>query len=206
MKDAFSDDHDGNILDVKSEDVFLAIQTTILVLIIALQIFYYNRVPAPTGELTPIWSLELLPTVKFNRYFVYFILGLTLTIIGYFFLVVAAGGELHRRQKDGKYLNWVDYVYFLSIIKLISTLVKYVPQIMLNQQRQSTSGFNIWTVVFDFLGGIFSFLQVLVDSIALCSEKYWKLHFVKVLSKLLNSCLDHILNSKFNYFFHTQLV
>ena len=162
--------------------------------------------PAPTGELTPIWSLELLPTVKFNRYFVYFILGLTLTIFGYFFLVVTAGGELHRRQEGGKYLNWVDYVYFLSIIKLISTLVKYVPQIMLNQQRQSTSGFNIWTVVFDFLGGIFSFLQVLVDSIALCSDKYWKLHFVKVLSKLFNSYLDHILNSKFNYFFHTQLV
>ena len=39
------------------------------------------------------------------------------------------------------------FLYFLSMIKIAVTLAKYVPQVLLNQERRSTSGFSIAQVL-----------------------------------------------------------
>ena len=179
IQNAYADDHDGADVDIKSEDVFLALQTTVLVLSLAVQIIYYNVAPRRSGSST--FSFRLLPTVKFNPYFFYVIMGTLSFILGYFWLVLISGGEFHRRKSGSTYLNWTDFIYTLSYVKLFSTLTKYVPQILLNRKRRSTSGFNIWTVVFDCLGGVFSFLQVTVDSISLRSFEPIRIHNVKLL-------------------------
>lgn len=62
-------------------------------------------------------------------------------------------------------VGWLGYIYFLSAIKVGISVTKYVPQAMLNYSRKSTSGFQIWNVVFDFTGGILSIAQLIGDSL-----------------------------------------
>jgi len=60
----------------------------------------------------------------------------------------------------------IDYLYFLSFIKLGVSVVKYIPQAILNYQRKSTSGFQIWNILLDFSGGSLSIIQLIGDSLS----------------------------------------
>eukprot|EP00825_Cyclidium_porcatum_P032711 TRINITY_DN34917_c0_g1_i1.p1 TRINITY_DN34917_c0_g1~~TRINITY_DN34917_c0_g1_i1.p1 ORF type:complete len:326 (-),score=53.22 TRINITY_DN34917_c0_g1_i1:155-1132(-) len=53
----------------------------------------------------------------------------------------------------------------LGYCKLVITLIKYAPQAYWNYKRKSTLGWSIFNVICDFLGGLFSFLQNLLDSL-----------------------------------------
>lgn len=48
----------------------------------------------------------------------------------------------------------------ISYVKLLVTIVKYVPQAHMNYRRKSTVGWSIGNVLLDFTGGFFSFMQV----------------------------------------------
>ncbi|RWS14841.1 cystinosin-like protein [Dinothrombium tinctorium] len=56
------------------------------------------------------------------------------------------------------------YVYYLSYAKLGITILKYTPQAWYNFKRKSTVGWSIGNVLLDFTGGIFSLLQMFLDS------------------------------------------
>jgi cystinosin len=60
-------------------------------------------------------------------------------------------------------LRWISFIYLLSYIKLIVTLVKYMPQIILNYQRKSTVGWSLHQVLLDAEGGLFSLAQQILD-------------------------------------------
>lgn len=68
--------------------------------------------------------------------------------------------------------HWENYktkltsfqIYSFSYIKLLITIVKYMPQVALNYKRQSTVGWNIGTILLDLAGGILSMLQLVLDS------------------------------------------
>lgn len=68
-------------------------------------------------------------------------------------------------------LTWIGAVkvlhllYFLSYVKMGVTLIKYIPQAIMNAQRKSTAGWAIGTVLLDFIGGIFSMAQQFIDSL-----------------------------------------
>lgn len=64
---------------------------------------------------------------------------------------------------ESSYLTWLDFTYVLSYMKMVITLIKYLPQVRSNFQRQSTSGWNIWNVILDFTGGTLSTAQLLLD-------------------------------------------
>ncbi|XP_031350330.1 cystinosin homolog isoform X2 [Photinus pyralis] len=61
-------------------------------------------------------------------------------------------------------IHWIDFLYFCSYIKLLITLLKYIPQAYLNYKRKSTDGWSIGGVFLDLLGGLFSMLQMILDS------------------------------------------
>jgi cystinosin len=65
--------------------------------------------------------------------------------------------------------TWLTWLYFLSGIKFLVTLVKYMPQVVLNCQRQSTEGWNVWNVLLDFEGGVLSLAQQIIDA-AVCQS------------------------------------
>lgn len=60
--------------------------------------------------------------------------------------------------------TWLDFMYLLSLVKVIITFSKYVPQVMLNARRKSTVGWSPWNVTLDISGGGLSFLQLVLDS------------------------------------------
>lgn len=55
-------------------------------------------------------------------------------------------------------------VYATGYIKLLITLIKFIPQIYTNYLRQSTFGWSIAQVLLDLLGGVCSIAQLLIDS------------------------------------------
>ncbi|CAK7206950.1 hypothetical protein SEUCBS139899_009757 [Sporothrix eucalyptigena] len=60
--------------------------------------------------------------------------------------------------------TWLDVVYALGYVKVIVTLVKYSPQVLANWRNRSTSGWSIMQIMMDFVGGVLSIAQLLLDS------------------------------------------
>lgn len=59
---------------------------------------------------------------------------------------------------------WLDVIYTISYVKLLITLVKYAPQLVYNFKNHSTEGWSIWQILLDFLGGMLSIAQLMIDS------------------------------------------
>ncbi|KAK9739196.1 PQ loop repeat [Popillia japonica] len=59
---------------------------------------------------------------------------------------------------------WLDFIYMCSYVKLVLTLTKYIPQAYMNYRRKSTVGWNIYNVVADFTGGLFSINQMFLNA------------------------------------------
>src|SRR6266536_4070019 len=55
-------------------------------------------------------------------------------------------------------------IYAISFVKLLITLVKYMPQVITNYRNQSTHGWSIGQILLDFAGGILSIAQLGIDS------------------------------------------
>lgn len=59
--------------------------------------------------------------------------------------------------------NWLDFLYFCSYIKLAITLIKYIPQAVMNYRRKCTIGWCIGNVLLDFSGGLLSMFQMILN-------------------------------------------
>lgn len=73
-------------------------------------------------------------------------------------------------QMDTPFLEYFDgltWIYFLSYIKLLITLTKYVPQILLNYIRKSTIGWSAWNANLDLMGGLLSLGQAFLDCLSI---------------------------------------
>ena len=85
---------------------------------------------------------------------------------------IYAGLILYLQKPFGKYsleyvssyLNWLDYLYFLSFLKVIITIAKYIPQVLMNMKRRSCVGWNVWNILLDITGGILSLVQLVGDA------------------------------------------
>ncbi len=56
------------------------------------------------------------------------------------------------------------FLYYFSYIKLVVSIIKYVPQAWMNYKRKSTFGWSIGNVLLDFTGGSFSLVQMFLLS------------------------------------------
>ncbi|XP_050434646.1 cystinosin homolog isoform X2 [Adelges cooleyi] len=61
-------------------------------------------------------------------------------------------------------ISWLDFLYYCSYIKLSITLIKYIPQAIMNYRRQSTVGWSIGNIFMDFTGGILSIFQMIINA------------------------------------------
>lgn len=84
----------------------------------------------------------------------------TWTFLGVIGLVVAALTALGSTAV----IQWLDVLTYFSYIKLLITLIKYVPQAVMNYRRQSTMGWSIGNVLLDFAGGLLSVLQMMLNA------------------------------------------
>jgi len=135
IKVLYEEEHNGQENLVQPNDVFFSLHAVVLTIIILIQIVIYEK----GGQRVSL-------------------LCITLTSSGYFSIlalaIVSAVGVL----------SWLFFLYYISIIKLVITVVKYCPQAFLNWKRKSTIGWNILNVLLDFTGGVLSCMQLLFDA------------------------------------------
>lgn len=98
------------------------------------------------------------------------IIGIFFTVIIVTFIVAVTG-----------VWHWLDFLNACGYIKLAITLIKYVPQAVMNYRRKSTVGWSIGNILLDFTGGTLSMLQMILNSYNYSEN----LKFVK-LSETLN--------------------
>ncbi|KAK3373928.1 PQ loop repeat-domain-containing protein [Lasiosphaeria ovina] len=81
-------------------------------------------------------------------------------------LLVVAGAPDRDSTHDtpaGAWL-WLDAVYAVSYVKLVVTVIKYSPQVLVNYRNRSTKGWSISQILLDFVGGVLSLAQLAIDS------------------------------------------
>ncbi|XP_053666897.1 cystinosin homolog [Anopheles marshallii] len=119
---------------VLTNDVAFSIHATIATLLTVAQCFIYERGEQRVSRIA--WGILVI-----------------------FVIVVIVAGILVGTET----FHWLDFLYVLSYIKLSVTLIKYVPQAVLNFRRKSTVGWSIENVLLDFTGGMLSMLQMLLN-------------------------------------------
>ena len=60
--------------------------------------------------------------------------------------------------------SWLNFVYVMSYLKLVTTILKYIPQVYLNYSLKSTLGWHIQNVILDLSGGVLSIAQLILDA------------------------------------------
>jgi len=133
--------NNGSSSLVQANDVVFATHATIITLLTIIQCFIYesNGQRVSTPVVVASASVVLLSTIS--------IICIKLQI-----------------QPFGHQFKVLDWLYWLGYLKLGVSVVKYIPQVMLNHQRRSTAGWNIYNVLLDFSGGTLSIAQLLVDA------------------------------------------
>lgn len=61
-----------------------------------------------------------------------------------------------------KLSSWLTCLYLLSYLKLLITVVKFIPQVVMNYRHQSTRGWSVGNVLLDLAGGLASLLQMIL--------------------------------------------
>jgi cystinosin len=132
-------------ITVQSNDVAFAIHALILSSVTVLQIAYYG------GGMR---ALKLSKPI-------FIVIGGILSICAIYPVLIWITRQYHNIDKDT--FNWLDFLYVLSFVKIGISLIKYIPQVILNFRRKSTVGWSIWNILLDFTGGCLSDLQLVLD-------------------------------------------
>mgnify|MGYP001131447129 CR=1 FL=1 len=126
----------GGQIPVETNDVVFAVHAFIMTLLTAAQALWY-----PRGTQTVSKATVGITAVLW--------LGMAL------FTWLAVGGKF----------SWLSDIYIFSYVKLIITLIKYIPQAWSNFVRKSTEGWSVGQPLLDIAGGLMSFGQQFVDAI-----------------------------------------
>jgi len=155
-------------ITVQSNDVAFSIHALLLCLIMFGQVVHYG-------------GLQQYPLSKVTIF--------TVLIIGFGSLIYCLCIIFNIQGN----FNWIDFLYILATIKLVLTIMTYIPQVMLNYERKSTVGWNIWNVLFDFSGGTLSMVQLITDSVDLNNVKEGLLgNWAKLLLGVITLIFDMI--------------
>ncbi|ORX36797.1 putative L-cystine transporter [Kockovaella imperatae] len=167
----YRDRHGGHAPQVSKSDLAFSLHASILSAITLVQVWYYGYKNRPrrrsksnassaTAESEPLLGRTISKDVFLPADPVIpskvVQLGIYLILIACFVtaIMVWAGR-----------LQLLDWLYFVSSMKLVISLVKYIPQVILNWQLRSVEGFAIGTIITDFMGSVLSFIQLVVSSI-----------------------------------------
>ena len=123
-------------IPVELNDVFFAVHAAILVIVVIIQCLIYER-----GDQTvALWALTFM--------------GVAVAVSAILLILCVL-----------QQYSWLSFIYFFSYLKLVITIIKYVPQAWLNYQRKSTVGWSIHNIFLDFTGGVLSIGQMFLLSV-----------------------------------------
>ncbi|CAL3969302.1 unnamed protein product [Diplocarpon coronariae] len=106
-----------------------------------------------------VWGFEKRGKVRPSKPILGIFFG---SLVGVAIVATIVGSQHHEDVKTG----WaeIDVIYAISCVKLLITLVKYIPQVLTNYKNKSTHGWSIAQILLDYVGGILSILQLGIDS------------------------------------------
>jgi len=155
-------------ITVQSNDVAFAIHALVLSFVTFCQIVYYKNYWNQSAAIatTEDSNTRAGAAIPLSKPTLVIIVGIVALCIGYPVLVLF--NENSSNNPDFLYnnddglgkFNRLNFLYILSYIKIFISLIKYIPQVVLNVQRKSTVGWSIWNIFLDFTGGMLSDLQV----------------------------------------------
>ncbi|KAF2274976.1 L-cystine transporter-like protein [Westerdykella ornata] len=134
---------------VRFNDVLFAAHGALLCVIIYSQFF------------PSVWGFKVSKLQKTSKAVLGIFWGSIIGILATVCMVRIAG---RQGGYDPSAWAWVDVIYALGYVKLLTVVVKYMPQAYLNFQRKSTQGWSIYPMLLDFAGGVASLLQLFIDS------------------------------------------
>ncbi|XP_046439520.1 cystinosin-like [Daphnia pulex] len=123
--------HPMGVIPVQTNDVVFSVHATVFSILTAIQCIIYERGDQKVSPYT--WAF-----IGASSGFIFFS---TIAAITYS-------------------ITYLSLLYYCSYVKLLVTLIKYIPQAHLNYKRQSTVGYSIGGVLLDITGGLLSVLQM----------------------------------------------
>lgn len=135
MQEEYFETYSRGLIPVKVNDVFYNLHGICALLLTVAQCFYYE-----SGKQT-----------------ISMITRLILGAFGIFYLVLFI-------LRAVSVIQWLTFLYYASYVKLVITVLKYIPQAYLNYKRKSTSGWSIGVVNLNLAGGVCSIGQMILDS------------------------------------------
>ncbi|KAK4016028.1 cystinosin [Daphnia magna] len=123
--------HPMGVIPVQTNDVVFSVHATVFSILTAIQCIIYERGDQKVSPYT--WAFIGVSSA--------FIFISTIAAVTYS-------------------ITYLSLLYYCSYVKLIVTLIKYIPQAHLNYKRQSTIGYSIGGVLLDITGGLLSVLQM----------------------------------------------
>ncbi|RPB23335.1 hypothetical protein L211DRAFT_787054 [Terfezia boudieri ATCC MYA-4762] len=111
------------------------------------------------------WGYTRLPSQRLSR-------GMTCLILGSLASIALATGlviffpskDVGSDEPYAGGWEWLDVIYLMGHIKLLISVIKYYPQAHLNYVNKSTRGWSIHKCLMDFIGSIFSLIQLFIDA------------------------------------------
>ncbi|CAD5211933.1 unnamed protein product [Bursaphelenchus okinawaensis] len=125
-----------SVIPVFPNDVVFALHALVACIITGLQCFIYERGQQRISYICWGWSSTLI--------------AISLGCLG---------------ASLFKAINWLQFINYLSYIKLAVTASKYLPQAILNFKRKSTVGWSIGNILLDFTGGSMDILQMILQAV-----------------------------------------
>ncbi|KAK0735515.1 hypothetical protein B0T21DRAFT_187766 [Apiosordaria backusii] len=112
-----------------------------------------------------LWGFTPSKGNKPSRFILGIFFGCILGVVLVVFIVLSSS-ERNNPSAGGDRQAWIwlDAVYAISYVKLIVTLIKYTPQVLVNYRNKSTRGWSITQILLDFSGGVLSMGQQGIDS------------------------------------------
>eukprot|EP00927_Polykrikos_kofoidii_P051622 TRINITY_DN45416_c0_g1_i1.p1 TRINITY_DN45416_c0_g1~~TRINITY_DN45416_c0_g1_i1.p1 ORF type:complete len:324 (-),score=27.82 TRINITY_DN45416_c0_g1_i1:211-1131(-) len=135
----------GNDSAVELYDVAFSAHATLVTSMTCLQIILYRHT-----------CLPLQPAERILRYAVFGGTAVALVVIAALAVLVGLSSE--------KFLDWLTFLSYLSVMKVVISCFKYCPQVWLNCRLKSTEGWSIHNVLLDFTGGTLSVAELVLRS------------------------------------------
>ncbi|KAI1713170.1 PQ loop repeat domain-containing protein [Ditylenchus destructor] len=135
VQDIYLSTHPHNLIPVLINDVIFASHAFFVCIVTGIQCFIYERGEQRISMICRGWSSLLV------------LLGIVSVILASFSVV-----------------NWLQFIYLLSYIKMAVTVSKYLPQAILNYKRKSTVGWSIGNILLDFTGGCTDIFQMVLQA------------------------------------------
>ncbi|PIA30414.1 hypothetical protein AQUCO_05600098v1 [Aquilegia coerulea] len=86
--------------------------------------------------------------------------------------------------------SWLWIITVFNTIQVIMTVIKYIPQVVMNFRRKSTEGWSIGNILLDMLGGVTNYAQMAMQSIDQSSWENFYGNIGKTLLSLVSIFFD----------------